>query len=240
MGRPRKKPNFNPATALQDQIRAVAEYYGEPFDDREPVDKEHVSLRDAAVHFGITILKARKMLITAGSYSTELSRTVQRLFASGKSCEEIMKITKLSRASVQSYLPYAKVIYNMPELSVDADRKKLQRVREKECREYIASLQHMTEDQLEDNLWQLIVRHEDCIFYTAKGLRFRYCVKGGEIFIDRMKDSITRASVMIALYKTLEMDGHVSGPKRLGIFGASYIYPIFIRMGLIKAEKAMK
>ena len=237
MGRPRKKPNYDAVTALQDQIKTVAEYYGEPYDDRKLVDKEHVSLRDAAEHFGITILKARKMLITAGVYSTNLSRRIQELSDSGKTCKEIMKLLRLSRASVQSYLPYAKVIYNMPELSVDADRKKLQRVREKECREFVESLHLLTNEQMEADLWHLIVRHEGCIFHTAKDLMFRYKVKGGEIFIDRKKGSITKATVFIAFHAALELDGNVSGPKKLGTFGASYLYPIFVRFGIIKKSE---
>lgn len=234
MGRPRKKPNYNAVMALQDQIKSVAEYYGEPYDDRKPVDKDHVSLRDAAEHLGITILKARKMLITAGVYSTNLSRGIQELSDSGKTCEEIMKLLRLSRASVQSYLPYAKVIYNLPVLSVDADRKKLQRAREKECREFVGTMHLLTDEQMENDLWHLLVRHEGCIFYTAKGLHFRYKVKGGEIFIDRKKDSITRATVNMAFQSALELDGNVSGPKKLGSFGASYLYPIFVRFGIIK------
>ena len=118
MGRHRKKPNFDSSTALQEQIEAVAAYFGEPYDDRLPVDKDHVTLRDVAETFEITILKARKMLITAGVYSTRLSRQVQELSSEGKSQLEIMNITRLSRASVQSYLPYSRVIYNMPERSV--------------------------------------------------------------------------------------------------------------------------
>jgi len=238
MGRHRKKPNFDSSTALQEQIAAVAAYFGEPYDDRLPVDKDHVTLRDVAETFEITILKARKMLITAGVYSTRLSRQVQELSSEGKSQLEIMNITRLSRASVQSYLPYSRVIYNMPERSVDADRKKLQRNREVQCKEFIARLPYMPDVDLEDQLWSIIVLHQGCIFYTAKKLRFRYRVKGGEILVDRKKDSITKPSVMIALHKTLELNGSVSGPKKLGIFGASYIYSIFKRIGLIESEDA--
>ena len=234
MGRRRKKPNYDPVTALQDQIKAVAEYYGDPYDDRTTVDKNHVSLRDVAEHFEITILKARKMLITARVYSTGLSRRVQGLFESGKSCEEIIKITGLSRASVQSYLSYSKVVYNMPVLSVDADRKKLQRAREKSCKEFIDKLLTIDANEAEIALWELIEAHEGCIFCTAKNLRFRYKVKGGELFIDRKKDSITRSSVNKAFHAALELNGNVSGPKKLGTIGASYLYPIFVRFGIIK------
>lgn len=52
------------------------------------------------VEFGIFIPKARKLLITAGVYATETSRRVAVLSVSGKSLEEIMAETGLSRSSV--------------------------------------------------------------------------------------------------------------------------------------------
>lgn len=29
----------------------------------------------------------------------------------------------------------------------------------------------------------------------------------------------------------------VEGPKKLGVFGASYLYPVFVRLGVIKKGK---
>ncbi len=74
MGRHKKKTNYDSTTALQKQIAVVSAYYGKPYDDRLPIDKDHVTLRDVAETFEITILKVRKILITAGVYSTRLSR----------------------------------------------------------------------------------------------------------------------------------------------------------------------
>lgn len=70
-------------------------------------------------------------------------------------------------------------------------------------------------------------------FITVKGLRFRYGVNENEIHINRKKKSITRISVKVALKVVLEKNGNISGPKKLGVFGASYLYPIFLRFGLI-------
>ena len=47
----------------------------------------------------------------------------------------------------------------------------------------------------------------------------------------RKKKSITRSRVNIALKETLEMNGKVSGPKKLNVFGASYLYLIFLQLG---------
>lgn len=54
------------------------------------------------------------------------------------------------------------------------------------------------------------------------------------MFVSRKTKSITKASVDLALEKIIELSGEVAGPKKLKCFGASYLYPIFIEMGLIK------
>ena len=32
----------------------------------------------------------------------------------------------------------------------------------------------------------------------------------------------------------MSRDGVVAGPKKLGTFGASYLYPVFVRIGVIR------
>lgn len=97
-------------------------------------------------------------------------------------------------------------------------------------------------------IWAAMVALEGHVFTTAKGLEFRYTVKrhngsaGNEIFVDRKTKSITKSSVEIALKKIYELgEGRfpviVSGPKKLGVFGASYLYPIFIELGIIVREQ---
>lgn len=38
---------------------------------------------------------------------------------------------------------------------------------------------------------------------------------------------------MVAFHKALELDRVVTGPKKLGTFGASYLYPVFREIGVI-------
>lgn len=233
MGRKKKKPDYIISKNIEEQINAVTFFYGSAYDDRLPEDDDHISLREVADQFGITILKVRKILITAGMYSTNLSRQVQSLFESGKKIPEIMELTGLSRASVHSYLPYSKGIYNMQERSVDADRKMLQRSRERACKEFVAELPHMSKQECEQALWGLIKLHEGCIFYTVSGLRYKYKVIDGEIRIDVKKERITKLSVMQAMNKAIEISSIVSGPRKFGVTGNSYVYPILVRFGLI-------
>lgn len=96
------------------------------------------------------------------------------------------------------------------------------------------ALPGMSREEAEKRLWEVLEIHQGCIFHTLKGLKFRYKIKGGEIFIDRKKDSITKSTVFLAFWKSVELNGNVSGPKKLGIFGASYLWAVFKRIGIIK------
>lgn len=39
--------------------------------------------------------------------------------------------------------------------------------------------------------WQLLQQHQGEIFHTAKGLPFTYTIRGGELFVNRRRKSIT-------------------------------------------------
>ena len=94
MSRPKKKPNYNPEQVMKEFMDAMADAFGY-YDDRE--DTTFPGLNAVAAEFGITALKARKLLITAGVYSTALSRQVAELHASGVEISRIMKFTGLGR-----------------------------------------------------------------------------------------------------------------------------------------------
>ena len=226
----KRKPNYNAATTMQELLDVVCDYYGDPVDDRKEEDPDHVSLHDVADRFNITVMKARKLLITGGLYSTSLSLKVQEFHAQGLTVAQITEETGLKRASINSYLPYTHIIYNLPDISINAERQKQYRVRKRN--------NVRTDVERVEKLWQELIYLQGCLFTTSKGLDFTYKIHGGEMFVDRKEKSITRATVMKAYGKVVEMDGVVKGPKTLGTFGASYLYPIFVKMGLIKTAGA--
>ena len=218
---------------MQDFMTVVADAFGS-YDDRE--DTAPPGLNAVAAEFGITALKARKLLITAGVYSTALSRQIAELQSKKMKMEQIMSATRLSRASVHSYLPYIKIPYNLEELSVNAERIRLYRERKQKCVEFstkLSSLARQPAKEQEEELWSILIYLQGCVFLTAKGLKFTYKIKGGEIFISRKSKSITQATVFMAFRKAMELGGIVVGPKKLGTFGASYLYPVFVRIGVI-------
>lgn len=117
------------------------------------------------------------------------------------------------------------------------------RERETLITEAIAELQSIIykEDfeKVEKQLWRTLLLLEDHPFQTAKGLSYFYKIKGNEIFFSRKEKSVTRASVNIALKKAIELQKEgviIKGPKMLKSFGASYLYPIFIKIGVINLE----
>lgn len=68
-----------------------------------------------------------------------------------------------------------------------------------------------------------------------KGLsRWLYSVAENYLYQEK---SITQSTVVMAFHKALDMDGKVKEPKKLGTFGASYLYPLFIKLGVIQREQ---
>ena len=234
-GRYQKKPGYDAEKQFDAFLKELSEAY-----------EEADSMRGLAEDLNITLLKLRKLLITAGVFTSDTCTEVNELRKQGKSVLEIMKITGLSRASVHSYLPYCKGLYNAKELSVNAER----------CRKYwnrkemIARLKELPS---EDNLWQAVIVFQEYPFRTATGLPFCYKIKIGkdgeynrELLIDRREKSKTLSwsNVKLAFENSRLLTGIIEKPKALGdIRGVSYIYPILWRFGLIrvseKTEKAL-
>ena len=87
-----------------------------------------------------------------------------------------------------------------------------------------------------DVLWEELAKLQGEPFRTARGLEFRYEIRGNEMFVNRRDKSITRSTVDLTYrnaMKLLRAGDVVDGPKKLGTFGASYLFPIFLRLGVI-------
>ncbi|MCI8389040.1 MAG: hypothetical protein HFE63_11335 [Clostridiales bacterium] len=92
-----------------------------------------------------------------------------------------------------------------------------------------------SQDEIE--LWELMESYQGKVLTTFRGLEFTYWLRGNELFISRRTKTITRSTVNIAYHAAMELMktcGYVNGPKKLGTFGSSYLYPIFIAIGVIK------
>lgn len=234
MARPKKKPLYDADKIMKELMAAVVDSY-----------EETGELKLTAEEFGMSALKIRKLLITAGAYSNDISDEVNRLYGEGKTIAEIQRITGLGKSSVNGYLPYTKAVYKPEELSLNAERISVFRSRQRAVAE-------LADDMSEDRLWKAIVAFQDYPFHTATGLPFVYELKKGrsgkynrELIVSRRTESKTMvwSSVLLAFQKAMELQGEVvARPKALGdIHGISYIYPMLYRFGIIEVpEKIAK
>ncbi len=109
--KPKLKPNIDLETVQDELIETVCSNY-----------KKGVSVRTLAKQFDLSPMKTRKILITGGCYTTDLSSEIDALYKDGKTVGQIAEILSTTPANVNSYLPYERIIYNMEERSVEADR----------------------------------------------------------------------------------------------------------------------
>ena len=112
MPRNKMKPEYDAELTMQMLMDEVVSLY-------DPSDGHGLSIRQIAEELDMTILKVRKILISAGVFSSEICDRIIELKKEGKEIPEIQKITGLSRASVHSYLPYVKIAYNAREISLN-------------------------------------------------------------------------------------------------------------------------
>ena len=174
--------------------------------------------------------------------------------------EEIMETTGLKRASINSYLPYKNLAFNLDQTTVNADRHRVFRRRMKAVEELKT---HAGFPDEMEYLWKAIIAFENYPFKTSgrgnrKGVRFTYTVSrsggaggrhyngagvdgyGNELWIvangEKREKSISRSTVELGYKKAREM-GVVKGPKALGLPGAgSYLWPVLIRFGVCTTE----
>lgn len=235
MARPRKKPEYNAAEVAKQIVEAVTDAYLNPAEDTAD-ENGHMYLNLLAEEFSMTPIKVRKLLITSGAYETPISVAVNKLYQEGNTAKDIQKMMGLSSASVNGYLPYHKAVYKMEEATLTAERLRKFRLRKAAVETLCAGIAVKDIDGICETLWQTLQLFEDYPFQTAKKLRYYYTIKGNEMFFTRKEKSVTRATVNKALQMAIDLqdDGlSITGPKKLRVFGASYLYPIFIRIGVI-------
>ena len=248
-----RKKITDPDGSMEELVKRAVKLSRKPFDsDRDPFLP---SLRSVAEELGTTVIRTRKLLITAGYFESPTASAVQKLVAEGKSVDEICALLHLKPAAVYGYLPYNTRPYNLPETTANADRHKRYRATRK------------LQGELENNggvfdgkvsmlLWRCVDIFQNYPFTTlgrgkdqTGSVEFTYTVSaegkssgrhyegecvdgwGNEIWVSigevKKEKSISRSSVDLAFQKYIA--GSVCGPKQLGVFGASYLLPLFQR-----------
>lgn len=90
MGRAKKKPEYDQNRIMEQFQNCIVEAYTSGI-----ADGTGISLRQVSEEFGITLMKTRKILITAGIYHTENSEQINSMRKQGMNIPEIMKATGL-------------------------------------------------------------------------------------------------------------------------------------------------
>lgn len=249
-----KKKITDPEGSMEELIARAVEAAKAPFTPDRKADMP--SLRSVAEELGTTVIRTRKLLITAGYFSSPTAQSVQRLKAEGKTIDEIGAALRLKPAAVYGYLPYELRPYNLPETTSNADRHKRYRATKK-LREVVHT---DNAEKISAVLWSCVIIFENYLFTTSgrgsrTGVEYTYQVSrrggsggrhyagdsvqgyGNELWVvmdgEKKEKSISRSTVELGFQKyleALEKEGAVTGPKRLGVFGASYLLPLFQRI----------
>ena len=80
-GRPKKKPEYNPELQFNNFLQELRDAY-----------EEADSLRSLADELNISLLKLRKLLITADVFTSDICTEINDLYQSGKDTGEIQKV----------------------------------------------------------------------------------------------------------------------------------------------------
>lgn len=102
--------------------------------------KKGLSLKQISRELTISEQKVRKILITAGLWSSETCEKVAALAKEGCSIDQIMVETRLSRNAVLSYMPYDRGMQH-------ADNPTANALRIRKCRERKAEEKAQPEEQ---------------------------------------------------------------------------------------------
>ena len=261
MGRHKKYPDAENTIAAF--YAAVSDSYRHPGAGEEVgVETSRKSINLLAEEFDISRLKVRKILITTGDVVYPATHTIQDMMAKGLKKAEICKQLKMAIATLNSFLPYEKGVYNLSDVSNAAENCRIYRERKASLAALTDAVQNAGVEEQRYALWRCVCLFSGYPFRTSgrgsrQGVKFKYTVstssgKGGhhydeadvegfgnELCIiqngEKKEKSITRSSVDYAL-KIVTEGSVIIGPKQLKIYGSSYVWAIFRRFGLIHAS----
>ena len=144
IGRPKTNPDYDPIKARDELSNAVAKLYIHPSVEMDVNKEDHATMKVLELHFGLTMTKIRKLLVSAGVYhfhkdGVDMVGAVNELYNKGYTLEMIKDTLHISTGTANSLLLYRLGIYNADftvdnydysNVSTDARRKRNQRKRE--------------------------------------------------------------------------------------------------------------
>ena len=145
MGRYKNNPNYDALVMSRELMDSLVDDYNNPANGESVPSSGKMQITKLAKKHNMSVLKVRKLLVSAGVLRNDKTVLIHRLKAEGKSISEIAEFTGYSTATVNSYLPYSKIIYKMEEVSPNAIRMKRHREKVKAERGdviFMPALQH--------------------------------------------------------------------------------------------------
>ena len=127
MGRYKNNPNYDSVVLSKKLMDLIVYDFNNPRAGEAVPKTGKMQITKLAEKHRMSVLKIRKLLVSAGEFVTDESLEIQRLKIQGKSISEIAEITKKSKSTVNSWLKYSKIIYRMDEVSPNAIRMKRHR-----------------------------------------------------------------------------------------------------------------
>lgn len=115
-----RKPNVDISSIQEIDVDEIVKCYN-----------SGMSLTEISQYNDISMQKARKILITAGVYSSETYDKIKELRAEGRSDWEIMDRLDISQKALSSYTPYKKGIYNLSGESASSNALAIRKSRKK-------------------------------------------------------------------------------------------------------------
>ena len=254
MGRYKKHPDAE--RNISAFYASVSDAFNHPDADEKSRDGQKTQVL-LAQEFGISRLKVRKILITTGDVVYPETQRIQELLASGMTKQDVCKQLNMAISTLNSFLPYEKGVYNLTDVSIYAESSRLYRDR----KAAVLTLQSDPSPYTLWRCICLFSGYPFVTGNRGSkaGERFRYEVCslgdtggeqdassevegfGEELLIiqatgEKQEQRIRRSSLDDALKMvlTLRKQGEeITDPKQLNTNGASYIFSMFKRFGLV-------
>ena len=147
-GRPPKKA-YAGTCLTQELLETVSAVYA-----------EKQEIKATALVMELPPHKVKKLLITHGDiHYAETDQIIEKQ-QQGLSIPEIAKRMGMSAKTVNTYLPYSKVVYKLDDISQNAERVKKYQRRKK-------ATERLHAEMTDDALWDCVVAYQGYPFHTA-------------------------------------------------------------------------
>ena len=226
----------------------------------------HTRITHLQFQYKLSSLKIQKLLVTAGVYEPVKSSSpyyaIKRLYEAGESVDKIMEQLSLSKATVNACIPYERGAKELDKIGVgitgDAVRKRRQRSVEEMKKENARDILILYPS--DGALWSALQEHDQEVFITSSGQRFRISVlhgaMGGQatgrdiLMLDELivthVDADGKIGDIIHVSKDHVFDAYKAALQNksagetvlCGIDYAEYLSPVFVFLGVIEGDRS--